>query len=181
MLEAAVIVASAFPASRISSDILSNLVAADRPIIAASRMRVTPTFLLGWFFAVSGGLIRLSCYRALGKLFTFELGILKDHKLVTTGPYAYVRHPSYTGLITGVLGFSLCHLAEGSWLRECSGLSLDDRLGQSLMSVWALGGVFVISVMIARTEKEDNMLRKEFSEWDEWAKKVPYKLIPYVL
>jgi protein-S-isoprenylcysteine O-methyltransferase Ste14 len=95
------------------------------PTLSASKLRITPTFLVEWFFALFGGIIRLACYRTLGNLFTFELSIRKNHKLITSGPYAVVRHPSYTGLIMAVLGYSLCQLSSGSWLRECSGLSLD--------------------------------------------------------
>lgn len=35
---------------------------------------------------------------ALGNLFTFEVMIRKNHKLITDGPYAYLMHPSYTGI-----------------------------------------------------------------------------------
>ena len=30
--------------------------------------------------------------------------IKKDHELITSGPYALVRHPIYTGILTGFLG-----------------------------------------------------------------------------
>ncbi|GAW00659.1 ICMT-domain-containing protein [Lentinula edodes] len=45
----------------------------------------------------------IHCYRTLGQLFVFELRIQKDHRLITEGPYAYVRHPSYTGLILTII------------------------------------------------------------------------------
>jgi protein-S-isoprenylcysteine O-methyltransferase Ste14 len=48
---------------------------------------------------------------------------------------------------------------------------------QVLVSAWAIS---MLLVFVARAKKEDDMLRKEFSDWDEWAKKVPYKLIPFV-
>jgi len=41
-------------------------------------------------------------------LFTYELSILKDHKLVTTGLYKLVRHPSYLGAF-GCFTVCLCH------------------------------------------------------------------------
>jgi len=161
-----------------SSNVLPALVAC--AALGASKIRVTPLFLVGWFFSLLGGLIRLTCYRALGNLFTFELSIRKNHRLITSGPYAIVRHPSYTGLIMTILGYSLCHLSGGSWLRECSGLSLDGTVGRVLISMWAAGGVFAISVIAGRTNKEDTMLKNEFSDWDHWARQVPWKLIPFV-
>jgi protein-S-isoprenylcysteine O-methyltransferase Ste14 len=50
-----------------------------------------------------------------------------------------------------------------------------------LMSLWMAYQAFVVSVFIARVKKEDDMLRIEFKEeWDKWASKVPYRLIPYI-
>ena len=79
-----------------------------------------------------------------------------------------------------ILGYSLCHLSGGSWLRECSGLSLDGTVGKVLVSTWAIGGVFSVSVIAAMTYKEDTMLKNEFSDWDQWARQVRFKLIPFV-
>ena len=59
-----------------------------------------------------GGLIRYKCYRAMGTLFTFEMSIRKGHMLITSGPYAIVRHPSYAGVILVVIGMFLVHGSE---------------------------------------------------------------------
>jgi protein-S-isoprenylcysteine O-methyltransferase Ste14 len=172
------VVAASLETSSTRSNVLSTF-AVCCPTLGASKIRITPIFLVGWFFALFGGFIRLACYRTLGDLFTFELSIRKNHRLITSGPYAVVRHPSYTGLIMVILGYSLCHLSSGSWLRECSGLSLDG-VGKVLVSMWAIGGVFSVSVIAARTYKEDTMLKNEFSDWDQWARQVRFKLIPFV-
>lgn len=91
LFEVAVIIGGAHPRTY---DFLSASleVPHGHPALDASRIRITPIFLVGWFFALSGGLIRLASYRALGKLFTFELSIRKDHKLITSGPYSMVRY-----------------------------------------------------------------------------------------
>jgi protein-S-isoprenylcysteine O-methyltransferase Ste14 len=40
---------------------------------------------------------------------------------------------------------------------------------------------FVVFVFMARVKKEDDILRMEFKEeWDKWASKVLYRLIPYI-
>lgn len=178
--EVTVIVADAVPFLPFASTIISTFVRSDDPTSATSRIRVTPVFLAGCFSAISGAIIRVMCYRTLGELFTFELSIRRDHKLITSGPYSVVRHPSYTGIGLATLGFALCQMSGGSWLRECSGLSLNGIVGQILVAVWVVGSVLVGIVIIRRTKKEDEMLRKEFKDWDEWAKKVPYKLIPLI-
>lgn len=56
-----------------------------------------------------GGLIRYKCYRVLGSMFTFEMSIREGHVLVTSGPYAIVRHPAYIGAILVVIGMFLVH------------------------------------------------------------------------
>ena len=58
---------------------------------------------------ILGGLIRYTCYRALGRMFTFEMSIRRNHKLIMSGPYAIVRHPSYVGSILVVSGMMLIH------------------------------------------------------------------------
>ena len=45
--------------------------------------------------------------------FTFELAILKDHALVPTGPYAWVRHPSYAGALLSAIGVTTAQLCPG--------------------------------------------------------------------
>jgi len=35
----------------------------------------------------------------LGRFFTVDVAIHRDHALLTSGPYAWVRHPSYSGLL----------------------------------------------------------------------------------
>lgn len=46
------------------------------------------------------------CYCELGNLFTFEVSIRNDHKLIQSGPYHTVRHPGYLGVLLSVAGVS---------------------------------------------------------------------------
>ncbi len=43
----------------------------------------------------------------LGRFFTVDVQIEPDHELVERGPFAVVRHPSYSGLILAFVGFAL--------------------------------------------------------------------------
>jgi protein-S-isoprenylcysteine O-methyltransferase Ste14 len=43
----------------------------------------------------------------LGRNWSGTVTVKEDHELIRTGPYAWVRHPIYTGLITAVLGTAL--------------------------------------------------------------------------
>ncbi|KAJ7854878.1 hypothetical protein B0H14DRAFT_2345710, partial [Mycena olivaceomarginata] len=53
---------------------------------------------------VIGSVIRLQCHHALGRHFTFEAVIRKDHELGKNGPYNYIRHSSYTGALLAYIG-----------------------------------------------------------------------------
>jgi len=44
----------------------------------------------------------------LGRFFTVNVAIAANHRLIDTGPYRYVRHPSYTGALMAFLGLGLC-------------------------------------------------------------------------
>ena len=43
----------------------------------------------------------------LGRFFTVDVTIEKDHELVEAGPYRLVRHPSYTGVLLAFVGWGL--------------------------------------------------------------------------
>lgn len=70
---------------------------------------LTTISILGYLMMIIGGLGRIWCYKTLGIFFTFEITIRNSHKLIKTGPYAYVRHPSYTFLCILIVGFLLVH------------------------------------------------------------------------
>ncbi|KAH8085447.1 hypothetical protein BXZ70DRAFT_900106 [Cristinia sonorae] len=147
---------------------------------AFTRLRVTPTFLLGSLLSFVATLIRIWCYRTLGRHFTFQLAILSHHKLITSGPYAIVRHPGYTASVIMNTGALLCQLSEGSFLREVV-VRRGGVWGQVLAAVW-VGMVGAVSwMLVSRIPKEDTVLRKEFGEeWDGWAERTRYRLIPGV-
>lgn len=46
----------------------------------------------------------------LGRFFTVNVTVAADHRVVDSGPYRYIRHPSYTGALLAFLGLSLCLL-----------------------------------------------------------------------
>lgn len=81
----------------------------------AYRLTVTPIFIFGVLLASFGALLRLVCYSHLGRHFTFELALRKEHKLITDGPYGFVRHPSYLGSVCYFTGLLTCQFGAGSW------------------------------------------------------------------
>jgi protein-S-isoprenylcysteine O-methyltransferase Ste14 len=45
--------------------------------------------------------------RHLGSNWSYAVTIKQGHELITTGPYAVVRHPIYTGMLAGLLGTAI--------------------------------------------------------------------------
>lgn len=176
-LEAAVIAAMTFLPSQSASLPLPRL----HPSASVDPERLQPSsiFLVGILAVWIGSSIRATCYRYLGRFFTFQLSLQTDHKLVKDGPYAIVRHPSYVGACFLYAGVCLFQLAPCSLL-SASGL-WESTLGKVLGAVYVAHCVFVSCWLLARVPKEDAVLRKEFEdEWNLWAKQTPYKLVPYV-
>ena len=60
-----------------------------------------------------GIVLRLWAVLTLGKFFRMQVHIQDEHRLVTRGPYRFLRHPSYTGGLLTVTGIGL---AMGNWI-----------------------------------------------------------------
>lgn len=55
-----------------------------------------------------GGLaLRWWAILTLKRFFTINVAVVEDHQLITHGPYRFMRHPSYTGTLTCLLGIGL--------------------------------------------------------------------------
>jgi protein-S-isoprenylcysteine O-methyltransferase Ste14 len=78
--------------------------------------------------------------------------------VIDTGPYAIVRHPGYVSSFLAFLGMSL-----------------------SLGSFWALiPRILSCSLLVLRTNWEDQTLREELPDYEAYARRVRYSLIPGV-
>ncbi|MFI5179792.1 MAG: methyltransferase family protein [Thermoanaerobaculia bacterium] len=63
--------------------------------------------LLAAAVMLAGLTLRWVAILTLGRLFTVNVAILADHSVVETGPYRFVRHPSYSGLLLAFVGLGL--------------------------------------------------------------------------
>ncbi|KAJ8522290.1 hypothetical protein ONZ45_g1082 [Pleurotus djamor] len=147
--------------------------------LTSSRASNMPlVFVVGAMICIFGSLLRLWCFKILGKMFDFQFRIHADHKLVTSGPYQYVRHPSYTGWFFMVIGVTLVVFTPGSCFRECR----VSNIGRVIAATyWCIQVVVTIAMLLMRLHDEDNGLRERFGgEWDRFAQRVPYRLVPGV-
>ncbi|KAH9902457.1 hypothetical protein C8Q73DRAFT_635432 [Cubamyces lactineus] len=136
----------------------------------------TPRFLLGAALLYAGAAFRLWSYRALGDLFTYELFVKDKHRIVGTGPYALVRHPSYTGLIALILGVQLVYFGPGAFATECG---IEYTRFAACIWIWRVGAVFTVFSVYRRCGVEDAQLRERFGPvWDAYRERVPYALLP---
>ena len=82
----------------------------------------------------------------------------RGHKVVSSGPYRWLRHPGYAGGL-------LTYLATPFFLD----------------SPWAfLPAPFITIVLVIRTKLEDRTLQNELEGYREYARQVRYRLLPGV-
>src|ERR1700734_4420516 len=78
-------------------------------LVPAASMGAAPALrAVGIATFVVGLMIRWYAIVHLGRFFTVNVAIAADHRLIDTGPYRIVRHPSYTGALMAFLGLALC-------------------------------------------------------------------------
>jgi len=77
---------------------------------SASMSRAYP---LGVGLFIAGLVLRWMAIIHLGRYFTVDVAIAEDHRLIESGPYRFVRHPSYSGALLAFAGFGICL---GNWI-----------------------------------------------------------------
>jgi protein-S-isoprenylcysteine O-methyltransferase Ste14 len=65
------------------------------------------TFATGWLCAAASVAIRRQAIAALGKFWSLHVEIRENHQFVQSGPFRWVRHPTYFSMILELLAFGL--------------------------------------------------------------------------
>jgi protein-S-isoprenylcysteine O-methyltransferase Ste14 len=111
---------------------------------------------IGVLLFAGGGGLRLWPVFVLGNRFSGLVAIQRDHRLVTTGIYAIVRHPSYLGMLISLLGWGLA-------FRSVAGIAL---------------AALTIVPVIARIDAEEALLSKTFgADYDDYRRRTA-RLLP---
>jgi protein-S-isoprenylcysteine O-methyltransferase Ste14 len=99
----------------------------------------------------SVGLVMLAV-KTLGKEWSITARLVEGHKLATSGPYAYVRHPIYTGMLGMLVATGL---AISRW--------------EALLAALV---IFLIGTII-RVRSEEKLLREAFGEqFEDYSRRV---------
>lgn len=115
-------------------------------------------FLIGMTLIVSGVLFNEWARKILGKQWSGPARIVKDHELITKGPYSIVRHPMYFANMVMLLG---CLLVVRSYV---------------LLGLAAL----ISGLLIYRARIEEQELNNKFDkEYLDYRKKVAL-IIPFI-
>ncbi|MGH7073554.1 MAG: methyltransferase family protein [Stellaceae bacterium] len=113
--------------------------------------------ILGDVLCALGIAVAIWARLSLGRNWGMPMTLKENPELVTRGPYAYVRHPIYSGILLGVLGSSLVILA---WIA----------------ALIVLSGYFVYSA-----KKEERLMRAQFPDRYPAYMRRTKMLIPFVL
>lgn len=113
--------------------------------------------IVGFIFITFG--YTFASWALVENRFFFSLvRIDQKHVVCDSGPYRFVRHPSYAGSILSLVGISF-----------------------ALGSVWALIPAAVATIItIIRTVLEDKTLMDELSGYRDYSQRVSYRLIPWI-
>jgi len=91
--------------------------------------------------------------RTLGKQWAVQARLVEGHKLITDGPYAYIRNPIYTGMLGMLIATGL---AMEHWIALIAGI------------------ILFMAGLVIRVRTEEKLLRAQFgSEFDQYAERVP--------
>src|SRR6516165_8419740 len=111
---------------------------------------------LGVALFAAGGLLRIWPVFVLGRRFSGLVAIQPGHRLVTSGVYGIIRHPSYLGLLVNALGWALT-------FRSTVGVLLT---------------ALTVVILIGRIRSEEVLLHSEFgAEYDAYRART-WRLIP---
>jgi protein-S-isoprenylcysteine O-methyltransferase Ste14 len=93
----------------------------------------------------------------LGRNWSGNVTVKEGHELIRSGPYRYVRHPIYTGILAGALGTAMC----AGTLRAALGLTI------------------ITAAFVVKLRAEERFMRQTFpGQYRKFSEEVP-ALVPF--
>ncbi|HVP18969.1 MAG TPA: isoprenylcysteine carboxylmethyltransferase family protein, partial [Spirochaetia bacterium] len=77
--------------------------------VGAFRFAHSVLGYIGLILMLGGIAVRWTAIVTLGRQFTVDVSIVKDHKIVDHGIYGHVRHPTYAGLLLSFFGLAVAY------------------------------------------------------------------------
>jgi protein-S-isoprenylcysteine O-methyltransferase Ste14 len=90
--------------------------------LGPSHPGVAPDALVAIAIFIAGLAFRLWAIRTLGRFYSHVVRTTTSHRIVDTGPYRFVRHPAYTGMLLAHVGVTLAYFNFVTALVLCGGL-----------------------------------------------------------
>jgi len=116
-------------------------------------------FWLGAGVTIAGLLFAVWAREHLGRNWSRSVTIKQGHELITTGPYAVVRHPIYTGILTGFLGMAIA-------MSQVRGFT---------------SFVLIFLALWLKLRMEEQFMRSQFGETYSTYARQTAALVPYLL
>ncbi|KAF8653397.1 hypothetical protein AX16_003969 [Volvariella volvacea WC 439] len=142
--------------------LLSRYASLERVVGVDVEVLLSPIFFISSILCIAGWKIRARCYEVMQEHFTFSITVLKDHKLITSGPYSTVWHPSYTGMLMVALGSVATLYTSSTWLRDTP--TAVWLLISALKFAWSVHVMLPTVVLLFRISAEDELLKKKFGK-----------------
>lgn len=114
--------------------------------------------MVGLVLIVPGFVLMQMAEKYLAKQFSIQVTIQEDHKLIQNGPYQFIRHPRYLGVLVFFLGISLAF--------------------RSLLAVLVI--IALLGVLLWRVSAEEKLMQLEFGEAWEAYRRTSWKIIPFI-
>lgn len=122
-------------------------------------IRPSTAGVIGLSAIVLGMLVRAYAIVTLRHFFTINVTLREDHRLIRTGPYRFIRHPSYTGSLLSFYGLAL-----------------------AVEDLWA-AIVLIVPITIAflmRIRVEEDVLRSAFPDQFPDYERATFRLFPFI-
>jgi len=113
---------------------------------------------IGLILMVPGFILMQAAEKYLDRQFSIQVTLQENHKLIQNGPYRFIRHPRYLGILMFFLGISL--------------------LFRSLLGMFLI--IALVLVFVWRIYTEESLMHQEFGkEWEAYCHQ-SWRIFPFI-